>query len=509
MKHKIYALLIAFAAIFTSCNSADIDDQQFDILQPVTSSETETPKQPVQPVSEVRLGYSSGDSLNPYKMTTQINRELVPLLYDSLTRPDKTYRPQNQLAAEVLVEGTLCTVKFRHDVQFSDGTLLTGADIVYSLQTAAASETNWKMTLQNVASSSVNADGDVEIQLYQPDADFAALLSFPIIKNGTKDMDYPTGISKFYVGGAWLNGLNLTVNPLYYGAKGNVKKITLVNMPDPDTQQFSLKSGEIDLIYSDLSSSENTAMSASTVPVTLNRLVYIGINGGRGLLQKAEFRKALSTALNRDELVSKAYVTRALGSLYPFNPDFYRLEKIEPSAPRNLTAADALLDDLGLTQTDQHGFRMLNQTPITLTLLVNSDNACRNAAASLITEQLAQIGIRVEVSAQSFSQYERSIASGSYDLYLGEVRLMDNMDFSMLLSGGSLGYSTPYSQEVADLYKLYKETGSGIESLCTALYNQSPFIPIVFRQGMIAFNREFQAEIVATEQDIFYNIMEW
>lgn len=509
MKLKIGALVLALTVFFSGCNAADVNDQQFDILQPESSSSSQTEKQQAEPVTEMRLGYCSGDSLNPYKMSTQMNTRLVPLLYDSLIRPDKTYRPVKQLATEIMLEGTLCTIKFRTDAQFSDGTLLTAADIVYSLNTALESETNWKTTLQNVASSSVNANDDVEIHLYQPDADFASLLSFPVIKNGSKEMDYPIGISRYFVGGAWLNGLNLKPNPLYYGSKCKIEKITLVNMPDPDTQQFNLKSGEIDLIYSDLSSSENAAMSASTLPVTLNRLVYIGVNGTRGLLQKAEFRKALSTALNRDEIVSKAYVTRALGTMYPFNPEFYRLQKIDPSAPRNLTEADALLDGIGLTETNQAGLRVQNQTPITLTMVVNSDNACRNAAASLITEQLAQIGIQVEVSAQSFEQYKRSIASGQYDLFLGEVRLMDNMDFSMLLSGGALGYATPYSQEIEQLYQLYKETGSGIEPLCTALYNHSPFIPVVFRQGMISFNREFQADMVATEQDIFYNIDEW
>ncbi|WP_101911105.1 ABC transporter substrate-binding protein [Marasmitruncus massiliensis] len=509
MKRKLCALVLAFSAAFSGCSSVNIDDQQFDILQPVVSSEPESEKPSVQPIHEVKLGYTAGDSLNPYRMTTQINRELVPLLYDSLMRPDKTYRPENQLATEVLVEGAVCVVKFRKDAKFSDGTMLTGADIVYSINTAASSDTNWKTTLQNVASASVNADGDVVIQLKQPDLDFPALLSFPIIKDGTKDMDYPIGISKYFVGGAWLNGVTLTANPLYYQAGGNIQKITLVSMADPDAQQFSLKSGDIDMVYSDLSGSETAAMSTSNIPVTLNRLVYIGLNGNHGLLQKAEFRKALSTALNRDELVAKAYVTRARASMYPFNPEFYRLDGMELSAPRNLTEADALLDGIGLTERDGNGFRTLYQSPVTLTLLVNSDNACRNAAASLITEQLSQIGIRVIVSAQSFSQYEQSIASGNYDLYLGEVRLMDNMDFSLLLNGGSLGYAVPYSQEVADLYKLYKETGAGIQSLCDTFYNQSPFIPVAFRQGVISFNREFQAEIVATEQDIFYNIMEW
>jgi peptide/nickel transport system substrate-binding protein len=86
---------------------------------------------------------------------------------------------------------------------------------------------------------------------------------------------------------------------------------------------------------------------------------------------------------------------------------------------------------------------------------------------------------------------------------------MDNMDVSMLLSGGALGYAAPYSAELADLYRAYKNTGAGLEAFCEAFAGQMPLIPLAFRQGLVSFNREFRAEIVATGQDIFYNIVEW
>ncbi|MEM1483278.1 ABC transporter substrate-binding protein [Oscillospiraceae bacterium PP1C4] len=509
MKRSIFAGLLVLAISLSGCKAIDISDQQFDILpQQQDVSSVSEPEQ-TAPVSEVCLAYNMNDSLNPYTMTSQLNHELIPLLYDSLTRLDKTFKPQNQLATEVIVEGKLCTVKYNRSAQFSDGTLLTGKDIVYSIATASASDDNWKAMLQNVAGCSINDDGDVEIKLHQEDADFACLLSFPIIKENTATADHPTGVSKFYLSGMQGNDAVLTANQLYYGNTGNLKTIRLVGVSDADALTFSLKTGDIDVVYSDLNDTELSNMSTSSVPVSLNHLVYLGVNSGRGLLSKAEFRKAVSTALNRDELVSTAYLTRANAARYPFHPDFYRLQKMELPAPRNLTAADALLDGMGLTQKDADGYRLQNGTPITLSLLVNSENACRNAAATLIAGQLKQIGVKVDVVSKSFSQYQASLSRHDYDLYIGETRMMDNMDFSMLMSGGSLGFATAYSEELVNLYRAYKSTGTNIEAFCEAFNEQSPFIPLVFRQGLISFNREFRAEIVATEQDIFYNIVEW
>lgn len=509
MKWKICAALFACLITLTACipdYSADEQSPQLNEPQPAAQEALETS---IEPVNQIRLAYNAADSLNPYMMKSQINHELTPLLYDSLTRSDKSYRPQNQLAQEIIMEGDVCTVKFNRKAQFSDGTLLTGKDIIYSINTAIASDTNWKTMLQNIAGCSVTAEGDVEIRLGRADADFPALLSFPIIKEGTSGNDFPTGVSKFYLSGMDGNDAILSANHLYYGDTGDIKTIRLTHATDPDSLAFNLKTGDIDLLFADMRTSEFPSLSASSVPVMLNSLVYVGVNSTRGLLSRPEFRQAISTALNRDEIVSKAFVSRASGTAYPFNPDFYRMEGMELSTPRNLTQADALLDGIGLTERDANGFRTYNRQPITLSLLVNSENTSRNMAATLMAEQLAQIGIKLKVESKSFSQYQASLLSLNFDLYLGEVRLMDNMDFSPLLNGGALGYGTAFSEDLANLYRSYRASGTGVKELCDTFSAQTPFIPVVFRHGQILFSREFQAEIVATEQDIFYNITEW
>lgn len=505
---RIFCLL-AVLFLLAGCTNIDMTDQPDEPPSPVQSQPESSSSRPAQPVSELRLAYHMNDSFNPYEMETQVNRELVTLLYDSLTRPDKTYQPEMVLAESVSMQGTVCTVTFRRQVMFIDGTLLSAQDILYSLN-LARTKGSWKTQLANVASAAETANGDVEIRLYQPDADFPLLLSFPIVKADTGQMDYPTGISKYFVSGTWGNtGVTLSENPLYYGGSCGIDTIRLVGVSDSTGLEFSLKTGDIDLIYTDLSVQQIGSGSASAVPVTLNHMVYLGMNARRGLLSQPNFRQALNVAINRDELVANAYSSQATVSRYPFNPEFYRMQGMELSAPRSLTRADELLDGLGLEEIGQDGYRMQRGEPVTLTLLVNSENTYRNAVATLIAEQLRQVGIRVNIISQAFAQFQMTLANGGFDLYVGEIRMTDNMDFSMLFNGGALGYGAAYDEEISALYRDYRRDGAGIEAFCEAFVARPPFLPLLFRQGQVSLNREFHAEMVATEQDIFYNIMEW
>lgn len=512
MKKKLASLICALA-LLAGCMPDLMRPDETPL--PSSSSSAGQPAQPSggsgqdEAVGQLRLPYNANDSLNPYKMTSQRNRLLVPLFYDSLTRPDQRRRPENQLAAEVAMSGSNCIITWREDARFSDGSYLRGEDIVYSFQTAMGLESPWRSTLLNVAGLAIRQEErQVVAQLFHPDIDFPLLLSFPIIKDGTADAQYPTGVSKFYVTGAHNTGVILSRNPIYYGKQGRVETVRLSHAIDSDMLQFGMSSGEFDMLFTDLSDNSLAGVSAPSKTAPLNNLVYIGVNGSRGLLRQPEFRHALSAALNRAEISLTAYAGRARAAMYPFHPDFYRLENIDVSAPRNLTAAEALLDGLGLTEKDQNGYRLQNGQPITLRLLVNSENSTRNSAATLVSEHLAQAGIRTEVVSAPFSQYESALQSGQFDLYIGETRLMDNMDFTPLLSGGALGFSTAYSEELEQRLSQYRETGE-IGPLCDMFLAQSPFLPLVYREGLLYTGRDLGAEVVPTQQDLFYNILDW
>lgn len=464
-KRRLLCLALA-AMLAGGCSFAAPEEAPPQETAPEGSSSAPASEESPSVPDSLSLAYDANDSLNPYRMGSVLNQKLAPLFYDSLVRPDPARTPENQLAESVRMQGKVCIVQPRKDARFSDGSYLSAKDLMYSLMTAQSSAL-WRPVLRNVESWNMTEDGALEIRLYQADADFPVLLTFPIIKDGTAEMEYPVGIGKFYVAGAHNTGVNLKRSPLYYRQDGQVQSIRLIHAADSSALQFRLKTGEIDLVYADLNDGFSSTLSASGAAVALNNLVFLGINSSKGPLAMPEFRHALSVAINRDELVSTAYVGRARPSIYPMHPDFYRLEGMDTAVPRNLSAAEALLDGLGLSEKDAAGWRLYEDAPITLRLLVNSENSYRNAAATLIADQLVQLGIRVEVVSGSFSQYQSDLAAQRFDLYIGETRLMDNMDFTPLLPGGALAYGTAYSGELEERYDTYRSTGNSIEELCS------------------------------------------
>lgn len=510
MKRRICAVL-SLCVLLAGCSpGAGIRDEQAALAQPAHSTlDSGGANIPDGPADTIKVAYDPTDSLNPYKMRSALNRLAVPLIYDGLTRLDRSYRPENLLATDITMSDTgLCVVSIDGGARFSDGSPLTAQDVIYSYERARASGSDWSAMLSNVASVR-EVGGKISFQLISHDADFPALLSFPIIKNEAADEDSPAGIGRYMLSGEWENGLVLTANSNYRGKTPSVATIQLTKSSDPDALAFSLKTGEINVAYSDLSTQGVVSMSPSSVPVTLNNMVYLGVNAGRAVSSKASFRRALSAALDRDEMVAKAYSAKAQASSYPFNPDFYRMQEVELGSQSGLSEAEQLLDGLGYSQKDESGNRLRGGVPLTLTLLANSENSARLAAAELVAGQLMQIGITVQVVSKPFEQYRASIATGDYDLYIGEMRMAANMDFTPLLGGGEIGYGAARNQELADAVRAYRATGNGIGALCGMFEERSPFIPLLFRQGMLAFNGAFRTELIATEQDVFYNIEEW
>jgi peptide/nickel transport system substrate-binding protein len=47
------------------------------------------------------------------------------------------------------------------------------------------------------------------------------------------------------------------------------------------------------------------------------------------------------------------------------------------------------------------------------------------------------------------------------------------------------------------------------EAFCTQFALSPPFLPLAYRQGLAGYSRNFYADLVATVQDIFYNINNW
>ena len=151
-------------------------------------------------------------------------------------------------------------------------------------------------------------------------------------------------------------------------------------------------------------------------------------------------------------------------------------------------------------------------------LLVNSENRSRVAAAELIAEQLKPLGIKLTVVSVSFQQYQKRLANGEFQLYLGEVNITENMDISSLVvPGGSAAYGVKNAVHdvaegevapatVADIVNSFYSGKAEITDVVSVLQTEMPIIPVCYRTGVMFCDDNLKNVNGASQNDVFLNI---
>ncbi len=469
-----------------------------------TSSQAE---EDVTPLSSLTLPADTTDSFNPFEATTVANRYIFPLMYDSLFKLNEHFAAKKCLADKYSLDGKQLSIKIKSDVKFSDGTLMTADDVAYSIKKAMSSPL-YSDQLSNI-SEIVNDSETVKITLKQYDCNFINCLDTPIVKSGTADSSSsPTGSGRYT-----LNKKNGVYTLKYYKnyfikGKPNFKKITLSMVPDSEAIMTSIKTGQVDAMFSDLRDGEIGGTYTNTVSVSLNNMIYIGVNSNKRLLSSSSARRAISFALNRSVILSKSYSSRGTATYLPINPLYDTGTNVKvPSY--STKKATQLLEKLGYTSTNSSGIRIKNRKAFTLKLLINSDNAYKELIASAVKSALQTVGIEIKiVRAKSISALTSKIKSGDFDLYIGETRLTNNMNISDFFSSSVLSKGISEKSKLSSAYKKYLKTAD-ITAFSKTFFNEMPFIPLLFRSGIVAYNGNITTEPVCTPTDIYSNIFDW
>lgn len=473
------------------------------------------------------LLYSAADGFNPYTVKTEINRNLCKLIYEPLVKLDNEFNPIYSIAQNISLAGKNCTVTIKN-AKFSDGTAVSADDIVYSFNLAKSSQSSYASMLYNIASASATGGTTVVFTLLKADPYTANLLTFPILKNGSDkitDSDSvlqpPIGSGRFKVN---TSNDGLELNTTSFTKKSNIKDVRLINAPDIESVTHYAQIGAADLYYSDISDGNITRLGGKKTDINLNSLVYIGINQNYGALSENLLRQALSTGIDRTKLCQNAYYNNAIAATGFFNPVWKAVESVQNiqiTANREITVEN--LEKIGYNSLDNNGKRInSNKTPLSFTMLVNSENRMRVVLAGLIAEQLKDYGITVSVVEKPYAQYLEALSSGQFQLFIGEVRITANMDFSsMLLKDGALAFGLPKTANEAE-NSLDKETTQTVDEfevisgfyngtnsvtdVATVLQSKMPFIPICYRTGALFYNDNIENVTGSSESDIYFSI---
>lgn len=495
MAKRIFFLLLSLSVLISACGC------DFELAYNLSHSSSEASSKTVPP-SSIKLPLDSSDSLNPFKAETVSNKNLMPLIYDPLFTVTKNYEPKNVIASRASVDGTKVKIQI-NKVQFSDKTSVTTADVAYSLEQAADSPL-YSAQLANIDDIIFDSQ-TVQITLKKPDRNFLNCLDTPIVKEGTGENDFPTGSGR-YVPNKKNGSVRLKYNEQYGGEKPNYQTIELAEAPESEEIMSEIKTGEITAMFTDLREGETGGLGTKSSSVSLNNMIYIGINP-KGVLEDDRFRQALSLSLDRSVILARGYSSRGNAAYLPINPLLNTGEDLS-FAKYNAVRAANILDKLGYSKTNINGIRLNGKSPIKFELLINPDNNYKRLTAEAVKSALQDIGISVSVvTAKSFQDFQNKINSGRFELYLGEIKLLSNMDISELLSG-ELSKHLSVSDKLLEKYDEYL-SGKSYSGFAKAFSKQTPFIPLLFKNGIVAYTGNISTELTATPSDVYYNISDW
>lgn len=514
----IPALLVAVLVLFTAgCgDSYDPERQQLneelygDLNIPTASAANISLFETIQ--ANFALAYSRNDSLNPYRATSSLNAAVSALIFDKLIVLTEDYEVEPVIARSISQEGRDITVVIRDGLVFSDGSELTARDVEYSFYVAKRSDSKYAAQLTNF--KMVVVDGNTLTFTIGENDPFAyMLLDIPIIKiESDAGGAMPTGSGKYvYISDEDL-GIFLEKNDKWYNPDSTtIERISLNAMPTVESIIHSIEIGTISYFITDLRDGYPSRINANFSTFDVNNLIYLGVNTNDTRLYNIDIRTAISYALNREEIATKAFGGRALASTGPITPAFADVAAMESGLTvDDKTSASFLLSNAGYVNTDENGYKYDSLgNYLSFSILVAGENDQHVNAANVIANQLSEVGISTSIEEVSSSDFATTVAAGNYQLYVGEYALLNNMDFSPLFTTNSGMYTGFEFDTLNTAHEAWKMGIGTLSAYLDAFAANIPFIPICHRQGMVCFSRSLNSDMNISESDPFFGMGDW
>lgn len=487
-------IILVMLLVFSACVPLPSNGLE-EITTQTTSISSETTTTQITTPEVFRLCYSSKESMHPFQLKGVANQMLMPLLYEPLFFVDENFEAQPILVENYTMDGLEIAVTIKDGIIFSNGSTLTTSDVFTSCKLAQKSEL-YQKKLENIEKITIESEVSMTFHLKEGDIHFINALDFPIIDGDTADNSHPAGCGRY----RFLtneDGALLTANENWiYEHSVGFDPIPLLDIPEGGAVVNSLETGNISFLFDELSEGSGKRINAATHNVPMNNLVFLSANPNRFDLS---FRQGVSYALSRKDIVTNGFQGNAIAATGPFHPGWKQAKQYQTW--EIITDSAKAADAFTKAQTSKKAFQ----------LLINDENAFRKDTAAEIKKQLAAFGIDVEIVSKRWEDYILALQNGSYDFFLGEIRISSNMDLTPLLSGGTKEEPTGIfsSAQLKEDYASYRAGALRMDDFLSSFDQTMPFIPLCYRNGVVAYTRSLIGEMHPSQSNVFVGMETW
>ena len=478
------------------------------LILPLTAQASNVEDSLVVGIQSVKTQYI--DPLSPVERDMM---SIYDLVYESLVTIDDNYLPQPLLCEswELTSSGRSWTFHMREGLVFSDGTPLTAYDVVataeYILQKAtdeSSQDTGYYANLRYYVSS-ISAPDQYTVVVRAARSYYGLLyaMTFPVLPAAQLGQQQPLGsgpyvIESFQPGSYLLLGINTR----WWKNLPQVREISFLMYDVPKSVIESYEYARVDTIFtrSIAAAQYRSGTSSLALDYRTNQLECLLMNHSHARLASENVRKAIRYVVDVDKLASNVYLGMVARTDTPFIPGTWMYnDSLDAYFVRNLDEAKRLLNEEGwgdsngdgiLDRLDEKG-KLVNFT-LTLYVYEEPENDVRMECANLIAEQLAQVGISVSISAQTFAGIQEKLSAGSFQLALVSYAMDVPPDPGFLLMTSNTGNYVRYrSTAMNDLFKQLRTCVSQSEyqqtlmDIQTQFAKDCPFICLFWRKGVV------------------------
>lgn len=528
--HKFLALI--FLSLVVGCNnSQNLDNTNYDDPIPPESGGVLTNAMIGEPNNLIAM--IAGDSASS---------AIAGQIFNALLKYDQNLGFEGDLADSWTISDDYKKITFnlKQDIKWADDKPFTCEDVLFTWKkvTDPDTRTPYGSDYQLVSSASC-ANNHIFIAEYdEPYAPaletWASLHILPehLLKNENINDTYfslnPTG-TNFYALDEWTTGqqVKLKTNPnSVHGRPLLEKKITRI-IPDLSSQFMELIAGNIDLMninpiqYSRVFPSRFELNDKINLYKEMgNGYTYFGFNLKKKPFDDLNIRKAISYAINKEEIINGVLLGLGEEITSPYKPGTYWENKSINKISFDVSKSRELLEKSGY-QLNANNIYEKDGKPLAFEILTNQ-NKQREMTAVLIQRRLQDIGIDVSIRVIEWASFvNRFIKTGEFEaVVLGWSLSLDPDQYSIWHSSQDgpgqfnfIGYNNPRVDTLLEngRKELKNEKRKQIyDEFSKIIYDEQPIIYLYAGYGLTAIHKKIKGvKKITPPAGVFHNDYEW
>jgi len=468
--------------------------------------------------------------LNPILATDSSSSEIAGFLFNGLLKYDKDSKEIiGDLAEKFYYENNETLIfELKQGVKWHDGEIFSAKDVLFTYETLISDKISSPYSSGFRFVKSVEILEKYKLKVTYKQAYFKALetwmmgiLPEHLLKNEDNLMSSKFNTAPIGTGPYKLEQLEHSKNIIlaafdeYFEGRAKIDKISFHVIADPMTRFLMLKSAQLDIgtvepMAFERQLSEKFFKEFNIYEKISLSYTYLGLNLRREKFKNPDVRRALSLAIDRQELIDILFFKHAKVCSGPFLPGSSAFNS-EVKVPKNdLQEAKRLLKKAGYSESN----------PFTFEIVTSNSSSIRPYAAQILQHQLKRVGVVVNLRVMEWQAFLNMVVfPHKFDAVLLGWGLSPTPDPYLFWHKDSdkkggfnlVGYNNP------EVNKMIEESQSMIdrEKLATSwrkmfkiITDDNPYLFLYIPNSITAVDREIK-NIEPALGGIWHNYIKW